>query len=117
MRWDEAVAHALTLPGTELSTSYRQPAVKAANGRTFLHVGHEPETSFVLSLDIGLVDMLMETHPETFWQTPHYVGWPAVLVRYDSPDDDLVRETIGRAHQQALAGKPPRPRKPATPRA
>ena len=31
MTWDEAVAFALTLPGTELSTSYGKPAVKVAS--------------------------------------------------------------------------------------
>lgn len=33
--WDEAVAYALTLPDTEISTSYGMPAIKV-NGRTFL---------------------------------------------------------------------------------
>lgn len=110
MTWDEAVAHALTQDGAVLSTSYRQPAVKV-NGHFVLGAGHEPDTSFVLRLDIGLVEMLVETHPATFWQTPHYVGWPAVLVRYDSPDDDLVRTMIGRSCEDARAKKPPRPRK------
>ena len=37
MTFDEAVAFALTLPDTELSTSYGKPAVKvASNGRAFL---------------------------------------------------------------------------------
>ena len=110
MNRDEAFAFALTLEGAELSTSYRQPAVKV-NGHFLLGVGHEPDTSFVLSLDIGLVDMLMETHPETFWQTPHYVGWPAVLVRYDGPAAEVVRDMIERSCEDARAKKPPRPRK------
>ena len=42
MTWDEAVAFALTLPGTELGTSYGKPAVKVApNGRAFLFPSHE----------------------------------------------------------------------------
>jgi len=108
--WDEAVSYALTLEGAELSSHYGQPAVKA-NGRAFLSTGHEPDTSFVLALDTGLIDLLMETNPTTFWQTPHYAGHPAVLVRYDSPDPELVREMIVRAHDRAMAMKPPRPRK------
>ncbi len=110
MIWDEAVAHALALPDAELSTHYGQPAVKA-NGNAFLNVGHEPDTSFVLHLDPSLIDMLMETHPATFWQTPHYAGYPAVLVRYAGSDEALVREMIGRAHERALAKRPPRARK------
>jgi hypothetical protein len=110
MTWDEAVAYALTLDGAEFSTSYNQPAVKA-NGNAYLNVGHEQDSSFVLQLDAGLIEILMETHPDTFWKTPHYAGYPAVLVRYDSEDDDLVREMIMRASERAFAKKPPRPRK------
>ena len=108
-----AIAHALTLPGTELSTSYGKPAVKcAANSQGFLFIGHEPDTSFCLRLDHGLVDILIETAPETFWQSPHYVGHDALLVRFDSPEPARVREVIERACQLAAARKPPRPRKP-----
>jgi hypothetical protein len=109
MTFDEAVAYAVTLDGSELSTSYGKPAVKA-NGHAFLSVGHEPDTSFVLALDLGLVDILTATSPHTFWQTPHYAGYPAVLVRYDSPNDELVRDMIRRAHARAVAMKPPRKR-------
>ena len=74
--WDAAVAYALTLPDTELGTSYRQPAVKVrSNGRTLLNVGNEPDTSFALHLDAGSIDLLKETDPDTYWQSPHYEGY------------------------------------------
>ena len=110
MTWDEALAFALTLPGAELSTSYGQPAAKV-NGNAFLSVGHERDTSFGLRLDHATVDLMMEVHPETFWKTPHYEEYPAVLVRYDTPDEAVVREMIGRAHAQAAAKKRPRARR------
>jgi hypothetical protein len=109
MTFEEASEYALTLDGTELSTSYRQPAVKA-NGRAFLNVGHEPDSSFVLHLDPGMIEWLMETHPETFWKTPHYEGYPSVLVRYETAYDDLVREMIASACERARTLKPPRKR-------
>jgi hypothetical protein len=110
--WDDAVAYALTLPGTELSTSYGKPAVKvAANGQVFLNVGREPDSSFVLHIDRDTVEILKETDPETFWQTPHYEGWPAVLVHFASADPERVRDVIARAHEQAAAKKPTRPRR------
>jgi len=102
--WDAARDFALTLPGTELSKSYGKPAVKiAANGRAFLGTGRETGTSFVLHIDIATAEMLMETGPKTFWQTPHYEGYGAVLVRFDSPDPERVRDTIRDAHAQAAA--------------
>ena len=105
--WEAARDFALTLPGTELSTSYGKPAVKvAANGRAFLGTGSETGTSFVLHIDIATAEMLMATGPETFWQTPHYEGYGAVLVRFDSPDPERVQGTIRLAHEQAAAMKP-----------
>jgi hypothetical protein len=74
--WDDAVAFALGLPGAELATSYGKPAVKvAANGRSFLHPGREPESSFVVEIDRDTVEILKVTDPDTFWQTAHYEGW------------------------------------------
>ena len=110
--WDYAVAFALTLPGTELSTSYGKPAVKvAANGQAFLNVGREPDSSFVLHIDRDSIEILKETDPGTFWQTAHYEGWPAVLVRFASTDPERVRDVIARARDQASAKKPTRPRR------
>jgi hypothetical protein len=108
--WDEAVALALSLPGTELSTSYGKPAVKV-NGRAFLYTGHEAESSFGIAIDLDTVEMLKETDPDTFWQSPHYEGWPAVLVRFDSRDGERVRAMIERSHAWTAAKPPPRPRK------
>jgi hypothetical protein len=108
--WDEAVAFALSLPGTELSTSYGKPAVKV-NGRAFLYTGHEAESSFGVAVDLDTVEMLKETDPDTFWQSKHYEGWPAVLIRYDSRDPERVRATIERSHAWTVARPRPRTRK------
>ncbi|WP_017665074.1 hypothetical protein [Porphyrobacter sp. AAP82] len=79
---------ALTLPGTVLAKSYGKPAVKGA-------------ASFVLHIDIAAAEMLMATGPATFWQTPHYESYGAVLVRFASPDPERVQDTIRQAHAPA----------------
>lgn len=107
--WDEAVAFALSLSDTELSTSYGKPAVKV-NGRAFLYTGHEDKSSFGVAIDLETVEMLKETDPATFWQTPHYEGWPAVLIRYGSKDSDRVREIVQRSHAWTAAKPKPKPR-------
>lgn len=105
--WDAARDFALGFPGTALSTSYGQPAVKvAANGRAFLGTGREGDTSFALHIDLDMVEMLKATEPETYWQTSHYEGYPTVLVRYDSADPERVRDMVRLAYTQAVA-KPP----------
>lgn len=102
MTFEDAMAYALALPGTEQSTSYRQPCVKA-NGNGFLFVGHEPQEAFALHVDRDVKPMLLDAHRETFFETPHYSGYPIVLVRYEGSDEDLVREMIGRAADWARA--------------
>ena len=112
MTWDEAVAFALSLPDTELSTSYGKPALKvASNGRAFLYPGHESDTSFALAMDVDTIDMLKETEPETYWQTPHYEGCPAVLVRYRAKDEERVRDVIRRSREWSASLPKARPRK------
>jgi len=112
MTFDEAVAYALTLPDTERGSSYGRPAVKvASNGRAFLFPSHESETSFGMAIDLDTVELLKATDPDTFWQSPHYEGWEGVLVRYDSKDDERVREVIERSRDFVAAKPKARPRK------
>ena len=112
MTFDKAVAFALTLPDTELSTSYGKPAVKVkGNGRAFLFPSHEADTSFAVAIDLDTIELLKATEPETYWQTPHYEGWEGVLIRYDGGDEDRVRETIARARDWVATKPKARPRK------
>lgn len=112
MTLDEAIAFALTLPDTELGKSYGKPAVKvASNGRTFLFPSHEANTSFGVAMDLDTIELLKETDPDTFWQTPHYAGWEGILVRYDSRDDERVCEIIERSRDWVAAKPQARPRK------
>jgi hypothetical protein len=110
--YDEAMAFALTLPDTERGTSYGQPAVKiVSNGRAFLFPSHEAQTSFGIAVDLDTIEMLKETDPDTFWQTPHYEGWPGVLVRYGSADPERVRVMIERSRDWSAARPKVKPRK------
>lgn len=93
--WDEVVAFALALPGTELSTSYGKPAVKV-NGKAFVYPGREVG-SFAISSPLPEKELLMETDPNSFWETAHYRGWPAVLVRFGSADRERIETIIIRA--------------------
>ena len=110
--FEAAVAYALTLPDTELGTSYGKPAVKVvSNGRAFLYTGHEDQTSFGIVIDLDTIEILKETDPDTFWQTPHYEGWPAVLIRYGSADPERVRAMIERSRDWTAAKPRVKPRK------
>ena len=109
LTWDDVVAYALSLPDTVLTTYFGGPAVKA-NDRAVVTPSREPD-SFCLHIDKGKIEMLMEIDPDTFWQTPHYQGYPALLVRYDSANRELVMDQIAASRDWAMARPKPKPRK------
>jgi hypothetical protein len=41
----------------------------------------------VVMIPLGLKELLLETEPEKYFETPHYAGWPAMLVRLGAIDD------------------------------
>lgn len=65
-------------------------------GHWIVNDSREPDC-LALSLELGTVAFLMEAEPRTYFQTPHFEGWPAVLVRYEAADDERLREQIGKA--------------------
>jgi hypothetical protein len=62
-------------------------------------------------MDLDSIEIFKSTDPETFWQTPHYEGWEGVLIRYESQDDERVREVIERSRDFVAAKPKPRARK------
>ncbi len=93
--WDQVVAFALSLPDTYMESFYGAPAPKV-NKKAFVSPGREPD-SFHVPSPHHEKELLLETDPDTFWQTAHYEGWPGLLVRYGSADSDRVRTVIMRA--------------------
>ena len=98
--WADVEAFALTLPGAEPSTSYRQPAIKVG-GRMFASTGHE-QGSFHVRAPHEEKAVLIATDPATFWQTPHYENWPGLLVRYGAADPERIALVIRRAWWDAM---------------
>jgi len=81
------LAQARGLPEITLSTSYGTPALKVAN-KAFCRL--KDDTTLVLLCPAEQKALLMEISPEIYFETDHYIGWPAVLVRLDAiPDEEL----------------------------
>ena len=93
--WEDVAAYALTLAGTEPGTSWGHPAVKV-RGKMFVSTGSEPGSFHVMSPHEEKA-VLIETDPDTFWQTPHYATWPGLLVRHGAADVERVKAVIARA--------------------
>ena len=112
--WDDAVACARALPDVVMESFFRTLCPKI-NGKAILAPGRE-EGSFCLLVSMDEKQMLMETDPDTFWETPHYHNYPAVLVRYGTPARARIELYIQRAWwdrakkpQRAAAGMDERP--------
>ena len=95
MTRDQMFAHALSQPGAEDSTLHGGRCVRV-RGHWIVNDNADPD-ALALALDRDTVALLMETEPQTYFQTPHFEGWPAVLVRYGVADDARLREQIDKA--------------------
>lgn len=112
--WDEVVAFACALPDVTMESFYGTPCPKV-NGKAFVSPGREPG-SFCLFVPMGEKELLLETDPDTFWETPHYRNYPAVLARYGTPARGRLELYLQRAWwdrakkvQRAAAGMEERP--------
>lgn len=93
--WEAVKAFALTLPDTYLESFYGTPCPKV-NKKAFVSPGREPDSFHVMSPHEEKA-ILLETDPDTFWQTDHYRNWPGLLVRFANNDPERVRNVIRRA--------------------
>lgn len=70
---------ALKLPGVEEGTSYGTAALKIRG--KFMARLKEDGQSVVFRVGFDERDLLLQTKPEVFFITDHYLGYPAVLIR------------------------------------
>jgi hypothetical protein len=91
---DDVRAIALSLPGTTEEQWYQAPGYKVA-GKGFLRFRTEAEGGLVVFVsDLGEKEALVASNAEAFFTTPHYDGWPILLVNLDVVDHDELRELI-----------------------
>jgi hypothetical protein len=70
---------ALKLPGVEEGTSYGTSALRV-KGKFMARLKEDGESvAFRVTFDER--ELLMQTKPEVFYITDHYLGYPAVLMR------------------------------------
>lgn len=92
-------AKATKLPGIEDATSYGTPAL-TVRGKLLLRVKDADTLVFRCTLEDKA--MLMEAAPEIYFETDHYVGWPAVLARLSAIGDAELAHRLEQAwHLQA----------------
>lgn len=80
------------LPETEVSTSYRTPALKVA-GKSFARLRSEPDEGLVLFCGLDEKAALLSIGG-AYYTTPHYDGYGAILVDLDRADLTELTELI-----------------------
>jgi hypothetical protein len=100
--WDDVCAFATSLPGVEIGASYGTPALKVRG--SFMARLREDGETLVVRVDPEERPLLLDAHPDALFLTPHYEGWPLVLVALARAEPDLVRELV----EDAWAEKAPK---------
>lgn len=92
-------AKATKLPGIAEATSYGTPSL-TVDGKLLLRV--KDADTLVLRCTLEDKAMLMEAAPDIYFETDHYVGWPAVLARLAAISDAELAHRLEQAwHLQA----------------
>ena len=91
---DDVRRIALSLPETIEKPWFNTPGFRVKD-KGFLRIRSEAEGGLVVFVaDLGEKQMLLDTEPEKFFTTPHYDGYPTVLVNLPAIDVDELTELI-----------------------
>jgi hypothetical protein len=91
--WDDVVAIGSRFPSVEAGTSYGTPSLKV-RGKFMCRLRTDPDALVVRVLDLGDREALLQSKPEVFFSTPHYDGYPYVLVRLGAVTLDDLTELL-----------------------
>ena len=91
--WEDVVEIGTRLPGVELGTSFRTPALKV-RGKGMCRLRTNPDALVLRVVDMGEREALLQGDPGVFFSTPHYDGWPYILVRLDTVDPVELSELL-----------------------
>lgn len=93
------LATAAGLPGIVPGTSYGTPALQV-RGKMFVRIKQAGILVVMCALEEKA--MLIELAPEFYFETDHYKGWPAMLVRLGAiSDEDLTQRLIAAWRHKA----------------
>lgn len=82
-------------PGVEEGTSYGTPALRV-KGKFMARLKEDGE-SVVFRVTFDERDLLMQTKPDVFYITDHYLGYPAVLMRLSAASPEEAADIVGMA--------------------
>jgi hypothetical protein len=101
--WENVVEIGTRLPGVEVGTSFRTPALRV-RGKGMCRLRSNPDALVLRVSDLGEREALLQGQPDIFFSTPHYDGYPYVLVRLEAVDPTELAELLEDAWR-VFAGK------------
>ncbi|MEV0246520.1 MmcQ/YjbR family DNA-binding protein [Nocardia sp. NPDC050712] len=102
--WKGVVELATDLPGVEESTWWRSPALKVGK-KGFARLRDEVEGGLVLQCEMVEKEALLASGDPAFYTTPHYDGYPYILIDLDRVERDQLRELLDAAWWLAAPAK------------
>ena len=87
---------ALSLPGSAEKPYNRLPSFRV-RGQLFLRIHELADTFFVRCASLEEREGLLKAGPGKLFITPHYEGYPAVLVRFSQVDSGEMTELVTAA--------------------
>ena len=91
--WEDVEAIGLRYPGVEPTTWFGTPSLKVA-GKGMCRLRTDPDALVIRVLDLGDREALLKGQPDVFFTTPHYDGYPYVLVRLEEVDEAQLEELV-----------------------
>ena len=95
--WADVVRIGTSFPGMEEGTWFGTPALKLAGKGGICRLRTDPDALVLRVADMGEREALLQGQPDVFFSTPHYDGYPYVLVRLDQVDPQELAELIEEA--------------------
>jgi hypothetical protein len=93
----------LALPGVEEKTSYGTRSLHIRK-KLLVRIKEDGET-LVLRCPLDEKEFLMEAAPAIFFETDHYKGWPAVLIRLRRIEDAQLKQLVEDAWRREAPKK------------
>ena len=81
---------------SRVGTSFRTPALRV-RGKGMCRLRTNPDALVLRVTDLGEREALLQGQPDMFFTTPHYDGYPYVLVRLEEVDVVELGELIEEA--------------------
>ena len=91
--WATVRELALAFPEVEEDTTHSHPAFRVRR-KLFIWMSPREQGALCVRVDPDEKQFLLASDPDTYFSTPHYEGYPAVLIRLERIERDQLAERI-----------------------